>query len=317
MKKIMLLMALILGLGNLAYAADNGATTYTFADIKRGQEILTADDNYMNRMSAAEIAIRTSSVTADKTVQDLKALYSANILEWTEAEKAQITALIAANKDRLAAIQHLLPAEVTFIKVNNKVEGGLPHTRANGIILPVTGKALSEKLFYHELFHILTRAQKNNHHSLYNLIGFMPCDFTANEQISAMTLTNPDVPATGYYLPVSIDGMPSAIMTFLHAARPAFDPSIERGFGGHFGFGLLKVTTSDGKCAMDPDAAGKAQILNPASVEDFFAAIGKNTDYIIHPEEVLAENFVFAMMGKTDLPNPEIPARLKVWLTKK
>ncbi len=317
MKKIILLMALISGLGNLAYAADDGVTAYHFADIKRGQEILTADDNYMNRMSAAEIAIRTSSVTADKTVQDLKALYAANILEWTEAEETQILELIAANEDRLATIQHLLPAEIIFIKVNNKVEGGLPHTRANGIILPVTGKALSEKLFYHELFHVLTRAQKNNHHSLYNLIGFMPCDFTANEQVSAMTLTNPDAPAEGYYLPVSIDGAPSAIMTFLHAARPAFDPSIERGFGGHFGFGLLKVSARDGKCTMAPDAEGKAQILNPATVEDFFTAIGNNTDYIIHPEEVLAENFVFVMMGKTDLPNPEITERLKRWLTTK
>jgi len=116
MKKIILLVVLSFGLGNLAFAADDGATKYTFADIRRGQEILTADDNYMNRMSSTEIAIRMASVTADKTVQDLKALYAANVLEWTDAEKAQITKLVTANKDRLATIQHLLPAEVTFEK---------------------------------------------------------------------------------------------------------------------------------------------------------------------------------------------------------
>jgi len=201
--------------------------------------------------------------------------------------------------------------------VNNKVEGGLPHTRGNGIILPVTDEPLSENLFFHELFHILTRTQNNKRHSLYKLIGFMPCDFTANKQVSAMTLTNPDVPAGGYYLPVSINGVPSDVMTFLYAARPAFDPTIKNGFSGHFGFGLLKVTVKEGRCLVNPDTKGNIQILNPSTVADFFVAIGHNTDYIIHPEEILAENFVFAITGKTDLPNPEIPNRLKAWLTKK
>ncbi len=323
MKKIILLIAFgfgltfSFGLAGLSQASDIAATKYSFAHIKTAQAILTADDNYMNRMSAAEIAIRTRSEVADKSVADLKALYMDNILEWTEAEKAQISQLVADNRDRLSQIQHLLPAEITFIKVNDMVEGGLPHTRANAIILPLSDKPLSETLFYHELFHVLSRNQKDRHHGLYELIGFKPCDFITNDQISAMSLTNPDVPAEGYYLPVTIDGKPSAIMTFLHAARKAYDPAIKQGFGGHFGFGLLKVKTDAGKCSVDTDAGGKVQILNPETVPDFFAAIGRNTDYIIHPEEVLAVNFAFAMTGKSDLPNPEVPDRLKAWLTRK
>lgn len=50
---------------------------------------------------------------------------------------------------------------------------------------------------------------------------------------------------------------------------------------------------------------------------DFFVAIGRNTRYIIHPEEVLAENFVIVMLGREDLPNPEVPKRLKEWLEEK
>jgi len=322
MKMINLLIALRFGLifglsfalGNLAFATDGGATEYSFSDRERGQQILTADDNYMNRMSAAEIAIRTSSVTADKTVQDLKKLYQASVLDWSKAEIAHITALVSANKKKLTSLQHLLPAEVTFIKVNDKVEGGLPHTRANAIILPLSGGPLTEKLFYHELFHVLSRHQLDKHHSLYGLLGFKPCDYRGNDEVNAKSLTNPDVPAAGYYLPVTLDGQASAIMTYLHAARAAFDPTIEKGFGGHFGFGLLKVKTDDGKCIVDTDAEGKAQLLNPAATADFFAAIGRNTSYIIHPEEVLAENFVFVMMGKKDLPNPEVMERLKTWL---
>ncbi|PCI49331.1 MAG: hypothetical protein COB49_04920 [Alphaproteobacteria bacterium] len=307
--KSILTMVFVLGFFSLSHA-----TEFKFANIKTGQEILTAEDNYFNRMSPAEIAIRTLSQTADKTVRDLKAQYRANVLEWTDQEKDQITQLVADNRERLDRINHLLPAEIIFIKVTELVEGGMPHTRANAIILPLSDKPLSETLFFHELFHVLTRKQKTRHNSLYGLIGFLPCDFTGNEVIRAMTLTNPDVPAGGYYLPVKIAGRPSAIMTFLHAAKPAFDPGIEGGFGGHFGFGLLKVTVEGGKCRVDTDTNGKIQILAPASVPDFFAAIGQNTSYIIHAEEVLAENFVFAITGKEDLPNPEIPARLNAWL---
>lgn len=327
MKAIILLITVSLGLGNLSFADEPAATRYTFATTKQSRDILTADDNYMNRMSVAEIAIRTSSVTADKTAEDLKALYAANILEWTEAEKAQITELVAANKARLATIQHLLPAEITFIKVNNKVEGGLPHTRGHGIILPISaegpsGSTLSEELFYHELFHILSRMQKNTHHELYGLIGFKPCHYSGNDDVNTnirsniRALTNPDVPAESYYLPVSLEGVPSAIMPFLHTTRSAFDPTIQGGFRGHFRFGLLKVTVTDGQCIVDRDSEDNIEILDPPHVKDFFTAIGKNTAYIIHPEEILAENFVFIMTGKTDLPNPEIPYRLKTWLTK-
>jgi hypothetical protein len=49
-------------------------------------------------------------------------------------------------------------------------------------------------------------------------------------------------------------------------------------------------------------------------VEGFFEQIGRNTDYIIHPEETLANNFVYLMMAKEDLKNPDIPKNIEVVL---
>lgn len=313
MRKLFAILLLIGGAISFAHAAPK----YTFASVKSGQNILSANDNYMNRMAPAEIAIRVFSPKADKTSDDLKSLYIANVLEWTNEEKSQIAALIESNTERLKSVNHLLPNEITFVKVNNKVEGGLPHTRGHAIILPAAKLPVTDNLFYHELFHVLSREQKAKHQSLYGLIGFQSCDFTPTQEIRKKSLTNPDVPAESYYLPVTINDKPSAIMSFLYASREAFDPTIEHGFSGHFGFGLLKVSTSKGQCTVDVDAQGKAQILDPSSVPEFFASIGKNTSYIIHPEEVLADNFVFLMTDKQDLPNPDIPNRLKAWLTPK
>jgi len=46
-------------------------------------------------------------------------------------------------------------------------------------------------------------------------------------------------------------------------------------------------------------------------VDGFYEQIGRNTDYIIHPEETLANNFVHLMIGKKGLKNPEIPAQIE------
>ena len=36
-----------------------------------------------------------------------------------------------------------------------------------------------------------------------------------------------------------------------------------------------------------------------------------NTDYVINPEEILAENFAFLLTGKKDLKTPETVGRLR------
>jgi len=59
---------------------------------------------------------------------------------------------------------------------------------------------------------------------------------------------------------------------------------------------------------------GKPVFFKPDEVEGFFEQIGRNTGYIIHPEETLANNFVHLMTGKQDLKNPEIPKKIEAIL---
>ncbi|MFT6562596.1 MAG: hypothetical protein ACJAX6_000981 [Limisphaerales bacterium] len=54
--------------------------------------------------------------------------------------------------------------------------------------------------------------------------------------------------------------------------------------------------------------------MKPEGVEGFFEQIGRNTNYIIHPEETLANNFVHLMTGKQDLKNPEILEKIEAML---
>ena len=44
---------------------------------------------------------------------------------------------------------------------------------------------------------------------------------------------------------------------------------------------------------------------------DFYDLVGKNTGYVINPEECLADNFSYAVCGtEKQLPNPEITERI-------
>ncbi len=44
---------------------------------------------------------------------------------------------------------------------------------------------------------------------------------------------------------------------------------------------------------------------------DYFGAIGLNTRYIIHPEEILADNFVLLVRGERKVRTPRIIEELE------
>jgi hypothetical protein len=39
--------------------------------------------------------------------------------------------------------------------------------------------------------------------------------------------------------------------------------------------------------------------------------VGRNTQYIIHPEEILADNFALLVLGETSIPSPVILEKMK------
>jgi hypothetical protein len=76
-------------------------------------------------------------------------------------------------------------------------------------------------------------------------------------------------------------------------------------------FRLLVVEKSaEGKTAVKL-IDGKPQMLDPAETPAYHEKIGRNTGYIIHPEEILADNFVLLVTGETDAKTPKILDEMK------
>jgi hypothetical protein len=59
---------------------------------------------------------------------------------------------------------------------------------------------------------------------------------------------------------------------------------------------------------------GKPLLLAPEEADGFMEQIGRNTGYIIHPDEVLADNFVIMVQGRKQVPSPETLARIRAAL---
>ena len=52
-------------------------------------------------------------------------------------------------------------------------------------------------------------------------------------------------------------------------------------------------------------------LLDADSVPEYFGAIGLNTRYIIHPEEILADNFILLARGERKVRTPRILEELE------
>ena len=91
-------------------------------------------------------------------------------------------------------------------------------------------------------------------------------------------------------------------------AHPKYDPETGGTFFRYLEFRLMAIDRKTSKAILKE---GKPILLKPDAVEGFFEQIGRNTNYIIHPEETLANNFVHLMTAKQDLKNPEIPKKIE------
>jgi hypothetical protein len=81
---------------------------------------------------------RAARLKTDRAVTEAEylAFVGANVLEWTDEERAALSAAVESVEKRLRALAVPIPADVVLIKTTGREEGGAAYTRANAIILP-------------------------------------------------------------------------------------------------------------------------------------------------------------------------------------
>jgi hypothetical protein len=77
---------------------------------------------------------------------------------------------------------------------------------------------------------------------------------------------------------------------------------------------LLEVEPGAGSQPTRPVLRGGKPVWHdPETTPDFLARLGGNTDYVLHPDETIADNFMFLVSGRA-VKNPQLLKRIEAVL---
>jgi hypothetical protein len=308
---IVALAACAAGAGGSALAGD---IVPVFATAAQGRGVLTSRDDFVQRMSPFD---RSARLKTDKTVTEEAYLkfVATQVLDWTDSDKALLQPLLSELLPRLNALDLPWPDRIYFVETTGREEGNAAYTRANAIVLPQavlaggrTNADGLEAVVAHEFFHVLSRFNPALKDKLYATIGFQPCGEVAfPSRLVARKITNPDAPKNDHCIRVGIDSEDAWVVPILFSRAETYD--VSRG-GEFFNYLQLRFLRVDGAGPQAPRPAtyndATFQLVDLDHLSGFFEQVGRNTDYIIHPEEILADNFSLLMRGKTGVPSPDV-----------
>jgi len=280
-----------------------------FATASEAAEILTRKDDFIQRLSAFDRAARMKT---DRIVSqdEFLAFVKASVASWTDAEKEKVEAAIGQIRPALEALSLPLPKTTALLKTSGTEEGQAFYTRDTAIVFPegqlrAANATLLEKTIAHELFHILSRQNPAMRETLYQAIGFTPCaEVELPASLQARKITNPDAPRNDHSIRLRVDGKEVTAVPILFSGTEKYDTHRGGEFFSYMQFQFLILENGSGSLR-----AG--EMVPPSRIAGFFEAVGRNTDYVIHPEEILAENFALLVLNQQRVASPALLERIR------
>ncbi len=316
MKKIFLLLFCFIMLLNAAACfAEGGIFDYRFADAEETAQLLLSNRSYYDNLTQNDLNFRMQKL--DATLEELEAFAAEQTLDWTADEKAAVDAAMQTIEMICEERGYTLPAtdSIVFSKTTMREEcdaGAYTHGTQiyisewylqQGISGDPAAQMLFREIVAHELFHCLTRNHPDFRADMYGILGFTVVDedYDFSPEIDAVIISNPDVEHHNSYASFEINGeMKNCTVIFTNSAP--FEKPGDNFFDNKVP-GLIPVDDLSVMYTSE-DAA------------NFLEVFGKNTDYVVDPEETLADNFAFTVIYGLDMEyeTPEIIEAIDAYL---
>jgi hypothetical protein len=286
-------------------------TVVEFAAIDAARDVVTRSDVFVKAMSPFD---RQSRMKIDHDVSEKEYLEfeAKQVLDWSADERARFTEALVKVSERFRPWKLPLPKRVLFIKTTGEEEAGAAYCREQAvafsrrIVANNSGEGL-EKLITHELFHILSRNAPQLREKLYGCVGFTNCGVVElPADLSARKITNPDAPTVEHAIELSVEGQVVQFAPMLIAKVDKYDAKGRRDFFQLMDFRLVAIEKGKSGAMQAKLRDGKPWLVDPHEMEGYFDKIGRNTGYIIHPEEIVADNFVLMIWGQKDVKSPQV-----------
>jgi hypothetical protein len=296
---------------SFAPSAATAQSAFDFATAAEGRAVVSARDDYVRNTTPLErrALLRTAEPVSEER---LVAAMAEQVLEWTDADRQRLQPLLARLDSFLKGIKPLEPRRILLVKTAPDFLNGSPHTRANAIILPIgsemlrVSQSMTLYVLAHELFHVVSRANPALRERLYASFGFRRCaSVSIPPPVADLRLTNPDAPQSLHTISVVYGGRWIDALPYVSFVSPQVDP--REGFLTQIAPAWLIAERDERDACVVTILAG----FEPDKVSGLFQQIGRNTDYLFGPEEILADNFALLAFGLVAPDLPGLPLQIR------
>jgi hypothetical protein len=296
-------------------------TEIVFASVEEAKKHLMKKDGFIKCLGPFD---RSARLKTDKPVSEEEFLeyVAIQVRPWTTGEKVRFKAIFKSVTNRIEGFSLNLPREILLIKTTGKEEGGAAYCRSNAIILPqrmlIGQNAGLEKLLTHELCHILLSNDTRLRESLCRAINFNKCnDIELPEKLRDVRITNPDGVKNDHYIEVEYNNSIIQVVPIIYSSVSKYNVTKGGEFFRYLRINLLVLEKEGDMWRYKRDDNGEPVLLELKDVPDYFNKIGSNTNYVIHPEEIIAENFVLVVQGTQPVKSEWVVEKMRKLLQNK
>lgn len=227
---------------------------------------------------------------------------------WTDSERAAWRDIAGRVSVAAAGLNVRMP-RMLLINTTGDEEFGGAYVRKSSIVIPerLAHLALTDErraffLLAHELFHVLSRFNRHQRDSLYSLLDVQriprmryPAEFEGRRlsnpdafeyrHAARVETFDPDGTSTGFadVVPIFQSGIP---------LEEYVDPMQPLPIFAFINVPLLSVDARTGRVNRDADGQPIARNFGDT---DWLARMMRNSSFVVHPEEILADNFATLM----------------------
>jgi hypothetical protein len=274
-------------------------------------------DDFFDKITPIDMMIQTkqaypATMSRDSMVSTYKKFIQRDVCDFTAEESAFIAktmneAFSLCNK----LSQSIFPAEIKLIKTHGKHYGeDTYYTRENLIIIPEQSLDKRDretflKVILHEISHIVTRLRPTVKAKLYATIGFnkMANPLIVKDSLKKRLLTNPDGLELDWVTELTTtNGKNVYAIPLIYANDSTYNPA-KPDFFQNMGWNYFEIVPSKSAKEIEVVTIGNQQksTLNTTGLTELFNE-KFNTKYIIHPDEIIADNFSILIYS---LKNPQ------------
>ena len=284
------------GTNTSSTATGHVSMAHRFATKSEGNGLRLSNEKYFAGFSQNDLDFRMQKTGA--TMEEYQSFAAKQVLDFTDEEKAVIDERLTEMTQSLVDRGLTLPPleEIVFVKTTMAEEcyaGAYTHGTTVFISADLLDQwvsmeqaggysALPTEILWHEIFHCLTRSNPDFRADMYKLIHFSvhEADFELPPSVMEYHISNPDVEHHDYSATFSIGGRDVECFVDFVTTR-----HFEKKGDSFFDCSTTALVPVDGTDAY----------YTPDQAANFYEVFGSNTDYVIDPEECMADNFGLAL----------------------